>query len=324
MPTHDINAKKDSGIIPLYRFWQPKFWPLWLALLIFRILAFLPYPVQMKLGRALGRLLRRILPKRQKIAAANLRLCFPEYSEIEIQNLLRRHFESLGMSIFELVLAWWISDERAAKLIRLDGVENIETPLKRGQGVVMLSGHFSSTELTGRALKLSIPDYAAMYRPMENPMIDQIVRRGRRGGPSRMIPKDDIRQLIRELRRGSVVWYAADQRYGRKYSALIPFFNEPAMTNTALTQIARISKACVVVYVPRRLENDAGYHVDISPPLDNFPSGDPEADALRTNRLLEEKIRLAPEQYYWIHRRFKNRPAPCPDPYRETDDPVSP
>jgi KDO2-lipid IV(A) lauroyltransferase len=315
--THDINGAKDTGEIPLFRFWQPRFWPLWLGLLVLRVLAFLPYSLQMKLGRALGRLLFRILRKRREIAAANLRLCFPDYDEDEIQKLLHRHFESLGMSVFELALAWWMSDAQVARLVRVDGMENIEGPLGRGQGVALLSGHFSSTELTGRAVRMSIPDIGSVYRAMKNPMVDQLVRRGRGSVANQLIPKDDIRQMIRTLKRGGMVWYAPDQSYNRKYSELVPFFNEPAMTNAALTHIARISKACVVLYAPRRLANDAGYHVVISPPLENFPTEDPEADATRINRLLEEKIRLAPEQYYWIHRRFKNRPAPHPDPYRE-------
>jgi KDO2-lipid IV(A) lauroyltransferase len=159
-----------------------------------------------------------------------------------------------------------------------------------------------------------------MYRPMGNPLVDQIIRRARRRGAEVLIPKDDIRKMIRALRKGKMVWYAPDQSYSGKYSELVPFFGEPAMTNAALTHLARIGKACVVLYLPRRLDNGAGYYAEIKPALENFPSGDPAADALRINKLLEEHIRLAPEQYYWIHRRFKHRPAPYTDPYVSDED----
>ena len=312
---NELNVNKDSGEIPLYQFWQPRFWPLWAGILILRLLVLLPYRLQMALGRRLGRLLCRIIPERQNIAAVNLRLCFPELDENQLQDAVREHFESLGMGIFELALSWWISDAAAMKLIRIDGVENVTEPLRAGRGVILVSGHFASIELTGRVLRLSFPSSAAMYRPMKNPMVDQIMRRARRSSADQLISKDDMRQMIRALREGLLVWYAPDQSYSRKYSVLVPFFNEPAMTNAALTHIARISKACVVLYVPRRLADGSGYYAEIKPALEDFPSDDPAADALRINKLLEEKIRLAPEQYYWIHRRFKDRPEPFPDPY---------
>jgi KDO2-lipid IV(A) lauroyltransferase len=305
---------------PLYQFWQPKFWLLWAGVFILRILAFLPYRRQMQLGRLLGRILYRVLSDRRKIAAVNLRLCFPEFDDTEIRKLLGKHFESLGMGVFELALAWWLSDEKLASLVQLNGLENIRHSLDNGHGVVVLSGHFSATELTGRAVRLNIPIDAAVYRPMRNPLVDQLVRRGRRGAAENLITKDDIRQMIRDLKAGSTIWYASDQSYAGKYSALVTFFDEPAMTNTALTHIVRLSKAAVHFYVPRRLANDAGYYAEIYPALDNFPTDDPAADALRINKLLEDHIREVPDEYYWIHRRFKGRPEPYSDPYTDSDD----
>ena len=279
------------------------------------MLTFLPYKRQMQIGRAVGRILYQILPERRKIAAVNLRLCFPDLGDTEIRKLLREHFESLGMGVFELALAWWLSDEKLTRLVQLRGLENIQNSLDNGHGVIVLSGHFSATELTGRAVRLNVPIDAAVYRPMSNPLVDQLVRRGRRGAAQNLITKDDIRKMIRDLKAGSTIWYASDQSYAGKYSALVTFFDEPAMTNAALTHIARLGKAAVHFYVPRRLANDAGYHAEMYPALDNFPTDDPAADALRINKLLEDNIRRAPEEYYWIHRRFKGRPEPFPDPY---------
>ena len=312
--------KHDSGDIPLYRFWQPRYWPLWLGLLILRILVLLPFRLQVRVGRLFGRLAFRLLSKRRMIAAVNLSLCFPELGQEARDELLVKHFESLGIGLFDLGMSYWASDARLAGLIHIDGLENLLQPLREGRNVIVLSGHFPAVELTGRPMRESFSEIAIMYRPTRNPFIDQLLRRGRNRSASILIPKDALRQLIRTLKAGIPVWYASDQSYNRKYHVLVPFFGEPAMTNAALTHIARMTESLVVPYFPRRLDNGSGYYGEFLPALENFPSADPAADALRINKLLEEKIRLAPEQYYWVHRRFKDRPAPHADPYNNTDD----
>jgi KDO2-lipid IV(A) lauroyltransferase len=288
--------------------------------LLLRILTLLPYKRQMQLGRALGRILSRVLPERRKIAAVNLRLCFPKLTAAERGTILRKHFESLGMGIFEIALAVWISDKKVAQLVNLKGIENIQKSLDDGLGVLVVSGHFPATELTGRAIRLQLTVDAAIYRPMKNPMIDELVRRSRLGAARYLITKNDIRKMVKALKGGSTIWYASDQAYSGKYSVMVPFFGQPTMTNAALTHIARISGAAVMLYVPTRLPDDAGYYGEVYPRLENFPTDDPEADAARINQLLEDHIRRAPEEYYWIHRRFKGRPEPYPDPYINSSD----
>jgi KDO2-lipid IV(A) lauroyltransferase len=300
----------------LLRFWQPRYWPIWLALGVLRALVALPFRVQLACGAALGRLMYLALPSRRHVAAVNLRLCFPAMPEDERRRLLRRHFASLGIGFFELGMAWWASDRRVRRLVRIEGIEHLRAAMSAGRGAVILSGHFPATELTGRCLKLEVPELAALYRPVRNPMVDEILRRGRSPSVRELIPKDSVRQLLRALKKGLGVWYAPDQSYRRQYSVLVPFFGEPAMTNGALTHIARLSGSPVVPYFPRRMENGSGYRVEILPALSGFPSGDLAIDAQRVTTLFEERIRLAPHQYYWVHRRFKGRPAGYPDPYQ--------
>lgn len=303
--------------VPLSRFWQPRFWPVWLGLGIFRMLTFLPYRAQLRLGRFFGRLGARALPKRRAVADANLRLCFPDMSASERSKLVTRHFESLGISFFELGLGWWASDRRLRQLVRIEGLEHLQEATRNGRGAILLSGHFATIELMGRALKLAMPQIAAMYRAHRNPLVDEMFRRGRARSVVDLIAKDSLRQLLRCLSGGISVWYAADQSYRRKWSVLVPFFGEPAMTNAALSHIARLSQSRVVPFFPQRMDDGSGYVLTLFPALEEFPSGDLEADARRVNALLEAQIRLAPEQYYWVHRRFKGRPEGYPDPYAQ-------
>jgi KDO2-lipid IV(A) lauroyltransferase len=155
-----------------------------------------------------------------------------------------------------------------------------------------------------------------MYRPHRNRLLDEAFRRGRLRSASQVIAKDNVRGMIRCLKRNGVVWYAPDQSYRGKQSELVEFFGAPAMTNVATSQLAKLTGSAVVPYFPRRLADNAGYEMVFGPPLENFPGDDPVADTRRLNQLLEEHIRTCPEQYYWVHRKFKDRPEPYPDIYR--------
>ncbi len=301
--------------MPLYRFWQPRYWGIWVCVGILRLNAFLPYRVQIAEGRALGWLVYHLLRGRRRIAAANLKLCFPEATPAARQQLLREHFASLGITLIEHGLAWWASDALVRRLVDLRGEENLTRAMAGGRGVILLTGHFGPQEFSGRAFGLSCPTTAGFYRPSRNPLVDEILRRVRKKSAPILIPKQELRRVVRALRQGMPVWYAPDQSYRRAQSALIPFFGEPAMTTTALSELVRLGKAAVVPLFPTRLPNGGGYRLDILPALENFPGASPEEDARRVNEILEAHIRTVPEQYYWLHRRFKGRPDAYPDPY---------
>jgi KDO2-lipid IV(A) lauroyltransferase len=310
----ELPANDDSQ--PLYRFWQPRYWGIWIGVGLLRLNAFLPYRVQVAEGRALGRLLYRLLRRRRHIAAVNLALCFPDLTPAARQQLLRKHFASLGITLIEHGLAWWASDAMVRRLVELRGFENVERAIAGGRGVILLSGHFGALEFSGRAFRLSCPTAAGFYRPSRNPLVDEILRRVRKKSAPTLIPKQALRQVVRALRQGVPVWYAPDQSYRRAKSALVPFCGEPAMTTTALTELARLGNAAVVPLLPTRLPDGGGYRIEMLPALENFPGASPEDDARRVNEILEAHIRKVPEQYYWLHRRFKGRPANYPDPYQ--------
>jgi len=307
----------SSGRIPLARFWTPRYWPTWFGVALLRMIVLLPHKMRLAVGRWLGRTIRVLLGSRRKVATRNLQLCFPELDDAAREALEIRHFESLGMGVIELGITWWSSQQQVARIAGLKGMEHVRDALAKGNGVLMWSGHFANAELTGRMLEPEVPPIAAMYRPSENKLNDQIMRRCRGQSVSELISKDSVRSLLKALKQNRPVWYAADQAYTGKGSVLAPFFGEPAMTNTAVSQIAKVSKAAVVPFVPLRHNNGESYTLEFLPALENFPSGDAEADAIRLNALLEDIVRRAPEQYYWVHRRFKGRPDNYPDAYAD-------
>lgn len=300
--------------IPLYLFWTPRYWLAWLAILLLRLIVWLPHRLRLACGRALGRLACYLLRARRRVARRNLELCFTELDAQELDRLTQRHFESLGMGIVELGMAWWCSEQEVQKLVTVEGIEHMHAALAQQHGALMLSGHFAAAEFAGRALVPLLPPIAAMYRPSDNLLNDQIMRRCRGSAVAELITKDSVRRLLKVLQANQPVWYAPDQAYNRRGTVVVPFFDEPAVTNTAISQIARVSKAPVVPFVPVRLADGSGYLMKFLPALSEFPSGDAEADAMRINRLLEEQIRPMPEQYFWVHRRFKGRPG-LADPY---------
>lgn len=303
---------------PLYHFWTPNHWPIWLLLFFLRLSCLLPFRVQIGIGEAIGRLGHRLVAKRRAIVRRNLALAFPELSPEARNKLALQHFEALGASVMELALARWGSDDKHRNLTRVEGVEHIETAVREGRGIIFLSAHFTTLEISGRALKLNCPPFDLVFRRFRNDFLTEIIRTTREISGQSTIEKNDIKRMVRSLRAGTPVWYAPDQSYNLKQSAVIPFFGVPAMTNTATSALARLGKAVTLPYLPRRLP-EGGYVLTIKPPIDDFPSDDPVADTEKYVAILEEHIRQCPEQYYWIHRKYKNLPDPLPDYYADLD-----
>lgn len=292
---------------------QPRYWPLALGLGLVRLLVLLPLDWQRTLGRGLGRLSGRLIPRRQRIAAINLQWCFPQLGEAERERLLREQLESVGVGLFETAWAWWASDRRLRALVEVEGLEHLHRVQACGRGVLLLTGHFTTLELGARFITFYCR-FHAMYRPHRNAFYQAVMQRARErrsGLPA--IVQNDIRATVRALRGGAAVWYAPDHNYGRQ-SVFAPFFGIPALTITATSRLTRMSGALVLPYFPQRLA-DGRYRITILPPLDDFPSADIAADTARINALLEDAIRRAPAQYLWVHRRFKSRPPGEQPPY---------
>ncbi len=298
------------------RLLAPRYWPTWIALGTLRLLALLPFPVQLGIGRALGAALRRLPVRFVRIARSNINLCLPELCLAERERLLDQHFESLGIALLEVALAWWSSAARLKKLAQVEGSEHVREALGRGRGVIFLTAHFTPLEIGGRILSGIFP-INVLYRPTKNEAIAymQSQRRCRNGG--RAIRRDDIRSMVGALKNNECVWFAPDQSYRKKGAEMVPLFGIPAATNTATSRIARMSGAAVLPYFVERLPGSGGYRLVIRPALEDFPSGSTFDDAARFHRLIETQVRSVPDQYLWIHRRFKGLSADYPDYYRK-------
>ena len=299
---------------PLHRYLAPSTWPIWIGLGLLRLICWLPHRVALAAGRGLGRLFHRIPNSRRAIVRRNIELCFGELSQEERNALAKRHYEALGMSLIELGLGRWSSDEHLTGLTTIEGVEHVLNAVNADQGVILLSAHFTTLELSGRVLKLSIPPFDAVYRKFRNPFMTEVLRSGRERSAASTIEKRDIKSMVRRLRDGGIVWYAPDQSYNRKGAEVIPFFGVPSMHTTATSTLARLGKAVTLPYFPQRLPNGR-YHLRILPPLENFPSDDLIADTKQYVKVLEEHVRRCPEQYFWVHRKFKDLPESYPDYY---------
>jgi KDO2-lipid IV(A) lauroyltransferase len=298
-------------LLPLLK---PRYWPLWAGAGILWCMTRLPHRWQLAAGRQIGRIAYRFASRRRRIADINLKLCFPELNDAQRHNLLRRHFESLGMGLLEMFSAWWVSDAALKPLVHIDGLEHLHAALESGKGVILLSAHFTLLEIGMRFLTM----YAVIhgvYRPHENPLIEYFMKKSRESRAEKAIPRDAVREMLRSLRQNKALWFATDQNFGHLHSVFADFFGVPAATNTAASRLAKISHAKVVPFFMQRLENNQGYKVILLPKLEHFPSGDNVQDALRINQLIEAQIRKAPEQYLWVHRRFKDRPKGEADVY---------
>jgi KDO2-lipid IV(A) lauroyltransferase len=278
-----------------------------------RGIALLPFAAQRHVGTALGVLIRQLPLRYVRIANRNIELCLPHLSAHERSVLIDRHCQSLGMGLCETATTWWSSDARVAQLAEVHGLEHLTAAFAKGRGAILIGGHFTTIEIATRILGTVVP-MNVVYRPTKNALLSHIMHRSfcRHGNPIR---HDDIRAMIRALKHNEAVWYAPDQSYRNKGAAMVNFFGIPAATTTATSRLARISGAAVLTYFPERLPGCAGYRVVIGPAFENFPGCDAVRDAERFNELLQAQIVRIPEQYLWMHRRFKGLSDDYPDYY---------
>ena len=293
----------------------PRHWPAWLGVGALHLIARLPRPALMALGRVLGAIVQRFPSPRRRVAEANIALCFPELDAARQAALVDAHLRDIGLMMVEFALGWMGSDRAIARVpITIEGLEHLEAARAEGRGVLLVGGHFSHLELCARLVSQRIR-IAGMYRRMDSAVFEWAVLRARLDYADAMFDKDDIRGTVKYLRGGGTLWYAPDQDMRSKDSVFVPFFGVPAATITATHHLARMGNARVIPFFHRRLPGNAGYALRLGAPLEHLPSADVLDDTARVNACIEQMVREAPEQYLWVHKRFKTRPPGQPGVY---------
>jgi KDO2-lipid IV(A) lauroyltransferase len=310
-----MHGRSEEGGLVRYELLAPRNWASWLVLACMRCLELLPYTTMLAVGRGIGWLAGNVVGKFQRTARCNLELCLPGLACEQRERVLREHFAGLGMALCESSMSWWSSDERIQSLSRIEGCEHLDAARSHGHGVILLTAHFTTLEISARILNTKRP-ICALYKPLRNPVLAAASNASRERRARTAIRNDDIRSMVRALRNNEIVWYAPDQCYRKKGAQMVPFFGVPAATNTFTTRLAQMTGATVLYLSHERLPDGAGYRVVIHPPAGQIPSGDAAADTLHFNRFIEAEVARNPAQYWWIHRRFRGLDAGYPDYYR--------
>lgn len=298
------------------RYWlRLRHWRVWLPLLVLRALASLPLPVTRAAGLVLGELMCRANAKRRRIARINIELCFPHMAPEQRKRLLRRHFRLAGQSYLDIAFLAWASDRRFNRKTRIVGVEHLRASLARGRRVILLAPHCLGMNVGGIVVSRQEPVFS-MVKPQRDAVVNWLLDKARsRYGAPLIARHQGLRPVLRALDKGMIFYYLPDEDFGPKRSVFAPFFGLQTATLPILGRLAERAQADVMPCFTRLLPGGRGYEVVLEPPLSNFPSGDPVADAARMNQALENGIRRIPEQYMWTFRLFQTRPGGVPSPY---------
>lgn len=288
-------------------FLAPKYWLTWLGVLCLYTISWLPQKVQFILGKGLGRLVHRFLKKRRHIAEVNVKLCFPHLSDEERAKMVLNNMENTGLATLETGMAWWWPQWRINRVIgSIAGIEHILSVQHSGKGVLLLVPHMLHLEMLGRILGVEQKGIG-FYRPHNNALMEYFMTKGRLRSNEFLIGKRDVKGLLQALKNKKLCYYLPDQDYGRNRCEFAPFFQVPDAANTTGTLLFANSKNCETLSLSGVRDNKGQYHLTIYPALEDFPSDAPNGDVRRVNTRMEHSIMQAPEQYMWLHRRFKTR-----------------
>lgn len=291
-----------------------KNWPTWALRGLFYLLSRPPLKQRIAIGRILGEISWRLAKSRRRVAATNINACFPELTPEQRRILIKKTLVENTIGVVETAAAWFRPTQEFLACTDFYGTENLLKPLQEGHGVLLIGGHYTTLDLGGALLSLVTP-YDVTYRANNDPVMDWVIRKGRERFTAHQHERSEVRQVMKALRSGRVLWYAPDQDYGSKRSVFAPFFGVATATVKATSKFAAQANTKTLFISHFRKKDNSGYAMFFSPALDNFPTGDETEDARIVNEMLEREIRRVPEQYMWVHRRFKSRPPGEPQFY---------
>lgn len=287
--------------------YHPKYWLSWLGIIIFRSITSLPFKIQILIGRKLGHFLYRFSSKRRHIVETNIRLCFPELNITEQQKLINDVFIQNAIGFFEISSAWWAKQKELNDRYEISGLEHIKKAQKDGHGILLIGAHYTHLDLCGIMISQVTP-IDIVYRKNDNPVLEKTITNGRKKYFNAVLNRSELRTIVQRLRDGRTVWYTPDQDFGGKHSIFAPFFGVNASTITTPSRLAAMGNAKPISVSFYRNPQTQKYHINFKLIDPSYPTGDDYQDACLLNRSLEKDIRQQPDQYMWVHRRFKTRP----------------
>jgi KDO2-lipid IV(A) lauroyltransferase len=300
----------------LTRFLHPRYWPTWFGLAIMRVLSWMPLPLLALLGGGLGMLLYALHAKRRHIVQVNIRRCFPELSTAAQARIVRRHFRAFGQTLLDIGIAWWGSAARIKRLTRFRGRERYERALREHKNIILLAPHFLGLEYGGIRLSIERPMVTVFRHPV-NELLSVVMEHARSRFQLQLVEHiKPLTALVKQTKKGMPLYYLPDQDAGPRQSVFAPFFGIPAATFAVLPRLAEMTGAVVIPCITRQLSWGRGYEIEFRPALKNFPTGDAVFDTTRMNKEIEEAVPEMPEQYFWLHKRFKTRPKGEEDFYK--------
>lgn len=307
-----MTTKTNNNTQFTWRFLCPKYWGIWLSYGFLRLLSLIPYRLKFPVGKSIGKLLYLLASSRRKLAKQNIALCFPDKSEAEVQQILKDHFDSLGINLMESGINLWGTHRRnntdnESKYFTVIGQENLTNYPEHG--LLLTIPHFTTIEMTGLILSFLTP-YRPVYRPHNNDLMEYLISTSRSIQKSAInlnrevipVSNKDTRGLIRQLKDHKALMILPDQKYSGPGSVSVKFFGYETPSNPGINRLAKLGKAKVLPVFTRRIGHH--YELTILPALENFPSGDDVADTERLHHLYEAEITQNPSQYLWVHDRW--------------------
>lgn len=284
----------------------------WFLVSMFQVLARVGHTPRQWIGAALGALSPLVVRRRARVVERNLELCFPQKSAAERRLMMRAHFRSLAQTVIDRSVLWFGSPEDIRNLVHLEGLEHVRHAQQQQRNIMLLAPHFVGLDASASRLTLEGPEGASIYAPQSDPEVDALVRlgRGRFHQVHLISRREGVRGLVRKIREGVPIYYLPDMDLGRRGAVFAPFFGVDAATQTATAQLARQFNMQVFPVLSFRNPDTGQYLTRLLPALKDFPGDDTtiEQDTRTLNRHIQDWIEQAPEQYYWVHRRFKSRP----------------
>lgn len=276
------------------------------AFFILWLLHFLPLSAINAIARPVGWLAYHLVAPRRRVGRRNLEACFPDWTPAARDRLLRDHFHAMARFMLEYGIVWYSPNARFRELVSYKNLHYL-TDLK-DENVIILYPHFVGFEMCVYRLNQDVP-LVSIYARQKNEVLDRRIYQGRqRFSNAKIISRTEgLRPLLKAMKDHTPLLYLPDQDMGAKEAVFVPFFGVPAATITAMSRIARLTRARIVPVIPRRVSPDR-YELEVFPPWDDFPCGDETEDAARMNAFIEARVREQPEQYFWLHKRFKTRP----------------